>query len=169
MGLFGLLLVLLIGTRLASMDGRSVLVIRGGSMQPAIPLGSLVVAEPVDSGSLSISDVIAYRTGSGTLVTHRITRIFGGADELRFEVRGDANATPDPVLVTASSIVGRAVFSVPLAGYALAYLSLPGGLSSYLALTGMLFLAGWLLELLERAQTTLPAPAAAQQQIATNT
>lgn len=168
-GLLGLALALLIGTRVASMDGRSVLIIRGGSMEPALPLGSLVVVEPVDPRTLSVSDVVAFRAGPGTLVTHRITQVFGGASEPRFETRGDANLTPDPVLATASAIVGRVVVTVPLAGYALAYLSLPGGMPSFLALIGMLFLAGWLIDVLERERTGAPAPAATQPQTAANT
>ena len=168
-GLFGLLLAVLVGMRVASMDGRSVLIIRGGSMAPAIPLGSLVVAEPVDPRALSISDVVAYRAGSGTLVTHRIAQIYDGAGELRFQMRGDANPTPDPVLATGSAIVGRAVFWVPLVGYAVAFLSLPGGLASYLSLIGMFFLAGWLIDLLERERTSEPAPIPHQPQTAANT
>ena len=168
-GLLGVLLAVLIGMRVASMDGRSVLIIRGGSMAPAIPLGSLVVAEPVDPRALSISDVVAYRAGSGSLVTHRITQIYDGAGELRFQMRGDANPTPDPVLATGSAIVGRAVFWIPLAGYVVAYLSLPGGLASYLALIGMFFLAGWLIDLLERERANGPAPVPHQPQTAATT
>jgi signal peptidase len=113
--------------------------------------------------------VVVFRAGSGTVLTHRITQVFRNADELRFETRGDANPSPDPVLTTGSAIVGRVMFSLPLAGYALAYLSLPSGLLSCVSLIAALLLSGWLLDLHENDHGAAPAPAATGRRSAERT
>ena len=143
------LLALLGGTRLVTAAGTTALVIRGGSMEPGIPLGALAFAEPADTGSLVPGDVIAYRLGSGSIVTHRITRAYPGGPVARFETRGDANPAPDPVLVEASAVVGRVRFYLPFAGYLFALLSIPSGIAAVGSFMGLLFLIGWLIKALE--------------------
>jgi signal peptidase I len=92
-------------------------VITGGSMAPGIARGSLVIAEPVPTETLVVGDVVTVLEPTGRLVTHRIVRLatLHGAQYL--ETRGDASRGPDPVLLPASSVVGRLVVAVPALGY----------------------------------------------------
>ena len=83
-----------------------------------------------------------------SLVTTRaLIKNLADLPEGRFlQLRGDANASPDPVLVAASRVVGRADFSLPLAGVLLAMLTTPSGLLAVLALFAAGLVGIWLLE-----------------------
>lgn len=60
-----------------------VLVVQTGSMQPLIPVGSLIVTRP--ASSYQIGDVVTYRLGH-SFVTHRII----SAQDKQFRTQGDA-------------------------------------------------------------------------------
>ncbi len=85
-----------------------------GSMEPAIPVHSLVVVQEVDPSQLQVGDVITFRATDGALEgalnTHRITQIDTGSGLPVFHTKGDANAVEDADTVVASNVVGRVVF-----------------------------------------------------------
>jgi signal peptidase len=131
--------------------GHQLIVIRGGSMEPAIRLGSLIEVSKVQPADLRPGDVVTLKETNGTLVSHRITRIVQLPDGLYIETKGDANASVDTPLVPASSVAGRVDASVPNLGYLLYLLTLPTGVLSILCLALTLLFAVWLLEDVERA------------------
>jgi signal peptidase len=149
MVLVGVAVALVLVAVLGPLLGHRPVVIRGGSMSPAIPLGSLVDVSEVQPGDLVVGDVVTIKEPNGVLVTHRITRIQAATDGLFFEVRGDANDAPDPVAVPAAAVVGRVDFSVPGLGFLLYMLTTPTGFASMLSLALTLLFAIWLLEDLE--------------------
>jgi signal peptidase len=130
----------------------TVYVVRGASMAPAIPLGSLVSATRVAPAEIVPGDVIVIGTDSGLVVTHRVTRALERADGRFFELKGDANATPDPALVPARSVVGRVETAVPMLGYLVAMLSELSGLVAVLAALGLVLVGIWWLEDLEEGR-----------------
>lgn len=84
-----------------------------GSMQPTISTGSLVYTEPTQAGELAEGDVITFRLGSGTVVTHRIQTI----DETgAITTKGDANNAADMGTITQAQVIGRVVFHLPYLG-----------------------------------------------------
>jgi len=89
-----------------------------GSMEPAIPVGGIVVIKPVDPETLRIGDVICFRLSEPTSITHRIINI----TEEGFITKGDANEDPDTWIVKNENVIGKAVFTVPFIGY-LGYLA----------------------------------------------
>jgi signal peptidase I len=97
-------------------------VIDGGSMDDTLPRGSIAYEEVVPAARIRVGDVITYRPpGHARLVTHRVVSI--GAHRL-LRTRGDANPAPDPwTFRLASPTQARVVGHVPVAGYALAALS----------------------------------------------
>lgn len=101
-------------------------VVLGGSMEPAIGVGSAVIVRPVQPARLVAGDVITYVTRDDTPVTHRILEVEEDELGLAFRTQGDANQTPDPELVRAANVQGRVWYSVPLAGYVLYYKHHPG-------------------------------------------
>jgi signal peptidase I len=74
------------------------LTVVSGSMQPTLPLGSLVVVLPRDADAVRVGDVITFRPpGDDTrTVTHRVVDVEGSGDDLRVHTRGDANPVADP-------------------------------------------------------------------------
>lgn len=146
------LLVILVGfallTHLAPLTGRELFIIIGGSMEPAIPIGSLVVTSPTDAATVVAGDVLTIRADSGVAVTHRVRSVVDAPAGRLFTLKGDANDSPDDGLVPADAIVGAADLYVPYAGYARAFLSSGLGLVATLSMLGTLFLTYLLLTLL---------------------
>ncbi len=126
--------------------GHELVIIRGGSMSPAIPIGALVdeVAVPLDQ--IHVGDVLTYKEPNGVVVTHRVTHVATEADGLYFQVQGDANNGPDPDLVPGTAVTGVVVRSAPFLGFLMYMLTVPTGIASLLCLAITLLLAIWLIE-----------------------
>jgi signal peptidase len=143
--LFGLIL-----GKLVPLTGHRTIIIGGASMEPAIALGSAVVVAPVQPANLASGDVVSLQIGPDRATfTHRIVDLVTRADGLWIRTKGDANAEPDPTLVPATAVVGRVEWSIPWAGFLLAFLSLPVGILFVLGLAATLMAIAWLLESLE--------------------
>jgi len=144
LGIVGLLMIMALPHVLPLVGGK-MYIVRGGSMQPAIPIGSVVVIEDVDPTAVGVGDVITFRAPSGTVVTHRVVGVNDVA-ERSFETRGDANPAIDPVIVVGAAVIGRVALTVPTAGTVLiALASVPGALV-VLGVLCSLLLAGWFVE-----------------------
>lgn len=86
-------------------------VVVSGSMEPEIPVGSLVFIDQRDQ-SVDPGDVIAYQIGDTTIV-HRVV---DQNDDGTYITKGDSNDTADPASVTKQQIVGKEIFCVHKAG-----------------------------------------------------
>lgn len=91
----------------------------GGSMEPAIKLGSLAVIKPVEPETVSEGDIITFAapTENSVIITHRVTQVIDGESGLMFSTKGDANEEPDAYTVPAENVLGRVWISIPYAGY----------------------------------------------------
>lgn len=100
-----------------------------GSMEPTIPVHSLVVVQQTDPSELAVGDIITFKSTNealeGSLNTHRITQIDDANGQLSFHTKGDANAIEDTELVASGNIVGRVVFVSAWIGVAASLLSNP--------------------------------------------
>ena len=126
------LAVLLHGLQFVGLKPYSVL---SGSMQSVYPTGSLLYVKDVNPETLMVGDIITYKMAGGTLCTHRIIEIVHNEDNpdiFRFRTKGDENDTADP-LVDTNSVVGKAVFCIPLLGYLATYMAVPPG--KYISIT----------------------------------
>lgn len=89
-----------------------------GSMEPAIPTGSLVYVHETPPEEVAEGDVIAYYGAwdSASIITHRVVenRVFMG----EFVTKGDANLTEDMNPVPYASLIGRVERSFPRLGEA---------------------------------------------------
>jgi len=112
----------------------TLVIVAGGSMEPAIPRGSLIQPQPVDPDEIAVGNVVTVRADNGVLVTHRVVRTAVLPAGPHLELRGDANDSPDPVLVAADRVVGRIDYFVPGAGYVLSMLTTWTGMIAILAL-----------------------------------
>ena len=165
----GALILLLVGVGLiaglsavAPMVGHHLFIIRSGSMEPAIPVGALVVvSEKAAAKRLEPGDVVTMRTPSGTVVTHRIIRTADIAGQRHIETKGDASPTADPVLIPVDWVVGRVIVSLPVAGFLLAYLATPLGIMAVVLMAGSLLTAVWVIEDLEAVPDRRGAPVTA--------
>lgn len=103
-------------------------VVRSGSMEPAIQVGSVVIIQPVKPSHVEKDDIITFEDeevseeeGSEhtNRVTHRVVKIRKNSEKLEFKTKGEANEDPDPGWVKEDQLVGKVMFSVPKLGYVL--------------------------------------------------
>lgn len=89
-----------------------------GSMDPAMPIGTLVISTATDAANLRTGDVITFHRpdGGNVPVTHRIVAIEKTPEGTRFATKGDANQLADPWRVPADSNPALVRISVPVLG-----------------------------------------------------
>lgn len=131
--------------------GREMVVVRGSSMQPAIPLGSVILIRHVDPQTIGTGDVVTFHAPNGALVSHRVIGITDGAS-LTFQTRGDGSSAADPILVPATSVEGVVESYVPQLGFVVAALGTTAGMLATLALVVGLLLTSWFLDELAAAK-----------------
>lgn len=91
-----------------------------GSMEPAIPTGSVVVVKQVDPEEIQVNDVITFGSATGNnLTTHRVIEIYNTSDEIQFQTKGDANDVQDPLRVEAKYLIGKVIFHIQYLGIAI--------------------------------------------------
>lgn len=91
-------------------------IVLSGSMEPAIPTGSICfVDRKADKYQIEVNDIISYRLANDALVLHRV--IAYDADG-NFITKGDANENEDFFPISPEQFVGKAIFSIPYIGYA---------------------------------------------------
>ena len=113
LGLVTVLALVLAGPLLLGLRPQIVV---SGSMEPAVPVGSLAYVRPSrDAGDVRVGDIIVYQAGETMSVLHRVIRT--DKEEGSFVTKGDANSTEDPGTVSYDRYRGTMVFAVPLAGY----------------------------------------------------
>jgi signal peptidase len=71
------------------------LVVLSGSMDPAIPRGSLVVTLQRDAGDVGLGDVVAVDRPDNTVVAHRVVGLERDGDVAELTLKGDANESAD--------------------------------------------------------------------------
>lgn len=89
-----------------------------GSMEPAIPTGSLVYIEDAQPEDIEEGDVIAFygARDSAAVITHRVVEnntLMG-----QFTTKGDANEKADVNPVDYDNFIGKVVLSIPWLGNA---------------------------------------------------
>ncbi len=118
LGVLGLLSLLLVTMAAPRLLGYQSYVIYGSSMEPAIKLGSLVVAEPVKVDDLQVGDIVVFRSdGNGTTVTHRIVAIREEDGRRFFQTKGDASNEADPREVSLENGAQQVAYHLPYLGY----------------------------------------------------
>lgn len=118
-----------------------------GSMEPGIPVGSIVYAKEADPDTLEVGDVITYQINEDTRVTHRIESV--DRETQTFVTKGDANAQADNSPVSYSNVVGRVDFHVPYLGYISIYAKTPVGIGAVCGVLVVLILLTFLPEIFE--------------------
>jgi signal peptidase len=94
------------------------LTVLSGSMEPEIHTGSVVLVKPFDN--YKIGDIITFGEMSKTKTptTHRINDIKVVDGKPVYITKGDANNAPDQKEIAAKEIIGKVLFGVPYAGFA---------------------------------------------------
>ncbi len=100
----------------ARLRGHEVYSVVSGSMEPAIPVGSVLFVKPAQPETVEEGDVIAFRSG-GSVISHRVVR--NRVVEGEFVTKGDANQEEDMNPVKDADLVGVVTRHYPVAGHLL--------------------------------------------------
>lgn len=120
------LLVATIGPRVLPYRTFTVL---SGSMEPTIPVGSMIFDREVDAGELSRGDIVTFHPPGqpDKLVSHRVVRVEETKRGSFLVTRGDANGVVDDWRIPARGNGLRYEFHVPYLGYVVGGLLTPMG------------------------------------------
>jgi signal peptidase len=118
-----------------------------GSMQPTIPIGSLVVTENLPAGQLQVGDIMVFPDPNDTKLTivHRIVWLsHDQSGDVLVRTKGDYNALPDSWTIKRSAIADadRVIEILPGAGTAAGYLQTIGFAGLVLLIAGVIVYYG---------------------------
>src|SRR4029078_12584799 len=116
----GFLLVVALSVALPAAFGIRSMVVRSGSMTPAIRTGDVIVVRPTAPTGAKVGDIVTFKDpdGSGRLIVHRVRAIERHGDQIAFITQGDANSTQEHWNVPADGTIGTVVYRVPKLGIA---------------------------------------------------
>jgi signal peptidase I len=98
------------------------MIVRSGSMQPALQVGDVVVVEDVEARQLVAGDIATFTDPiAGGSLTHRVRAVSTEGATLTIVTRGDANSGDEELRVAPDALVGKVVARVPRIGAALAW------------------------------------------------
>ena len=118
-----------------------------GSMQPIIPIGSLVVTENLPAGQLQVGDIMVFPNPNDTKLTivHRIVWLsHDQSGDVLVRTKGDYNALPDDWTLkrAANAEADRVIEILPGAGTAAGYLQTIGFAGLVLLIAGVIVYYG---------------------------
>ncbi len=90
-------------------------VVLSGSMEPAIPTGSLIFT--FQDEQILTGDIITFQK-KDAIITHRVI----GQTQDRYMTKGDANSLVDAGTVSMTQIIGKVFFHIPYLGYLITFL-----------------------------------------------
>lgn len=139
--IIALAIILCLGLAVPKFFGVNGYTVLTGSMEPTIPVGSLVMVKYAAPQILQPGDVVVFYDGVDPLpVTHRLVQ--NDTDKGIISTQGDANDAPDPMMTPYANIIGKVLVHIPFAGRLLAPLSsLPGKLSLIAIILGGMLLS----------------------------
>ena len=132
-----LVIVLCIPITVPRLFGYEIYTVISGSMEPAIPTGSLIYTKEIPPKEVKKDDVIAFYSGpdTGSIVTHRVVKnqVVSG----QFITKGDANEKKDPMPVDYEELLGKVELSIPFLGRILAAVATTWGKVATACLIGV--------------------------------
>jgi signal peptidase len=120
---------LLLAAALPLALGGTSMVVRSGSMTPAIRTGDVVVVRPIAPTEAEVGDIVTFKdpAGSDRLLVHRVRAISRSGDQVEVITKGDANTTQEQWKVAANGTIGTVAYRVPTLGFAIGWIGSPAG------------------------------------------
>jgi signal peptidase len=115
-------------------------VVMSESMEPTIPVGSIVVVRKVDSEDVKIGDVIVFETGESRTMHRVIDKVVEGGS-FYFRTKGDANEDPDPWVVKPEDVLGELQLTIPYYGYLIWFAQTPFGIVLFILVPAIILIA----------------------------
>ena len=109
------------------LTGHRALIVKSGSMAPAIETGDMVLVRSVAPTEVAPDDIVTFRDPSRNqeLVTHRVVEARRTGGEVAFVTKGDANTGIERWSIDEQGTIGQVAVRIPKAGYVLSWLGMP--------------------------------------------
>lgn len=98
-----------------SFFGHSMFRVVTGSMEPTLPVGSVLLCKSENIEDIEVDDIVCFKSREsgmlGRVITHRVLNVLENSDGTVFlETKGDANLSADGYLVNQDNFIGRVVW-----------------------------------------------------------
>lgn len=138
--------------------GYNIYTVISGSMEPAIPTGSLVYVKTVPAEEIKEKEIIAFygAMDGEAIITHRVvanSEIMG-----EFITKGDANKTNDMNPIPYANYIGKVELSVPVLGAVAQTFTSTAGKAAAASLVGVAVLLEVLATVLRRKENKGDSP-----------
>ena len=128
------LALLVVAVNIKLPQGYKIFVVQGGSMEPSINIGSLVITNsapsfvsPVPSPRFQKGDIITSASGKNAFVSHRVVDVVEKNNNFFYKTKGDANKTPDQKLISENEVIGKVSWVVLYLGRLVNFIKQPLG------------------------------------------
>jgi len=159
------LAVLTFGTKIPYLSrlGLNFFAVTSGSMEPTIPVGSVIYSGKYSLDTLKAGDIITFilpveGASKPTLVTHRIAVVnkqetkSPDSDRTQvsyeFTTKGDANNADDELPVMSGNVLGLYKWHVPRLGYLTSFIQTPNGFMVFIILPAIILIVWEVLSLI---------------------
>jgi signal peptidase len=115
-------------------------VVMGGSMEPTIHVGSIVIVRKVKPEDVRVGDIVAFKTGESKTI-HRVIEKVIEDGSFYFRTKGDANEDPDPWIVKPQDILGELQLTIPYYGYLIWFAQTPFGIVLFILVPAIILIA----------------------------
>ncbi len=126
----------------APLVGWQVVRLATGSMSPGLPTDSLLLVRHAAASEVAVGDVVTVFRGEQLPITHRVISAVPDGTQTVLELKGDANAAPDPAPYTVSD-VDLLVVGVPWGGQIVTAAKSPVVLGGITVAATLLVLWAW--------------------------
>ncbi len=109
-------------------------IVLSNSMLPTIQIGDLVLDKTVDTDTLAVGDIISFREGPTTVITHRIVAINESGGTRQFTTKGDNNNVDDSNSVIQTDVEGKLISSIHNVGNAALFMQTKPGMLIFIVL-----------------------------------
>lgn len=113
-------------------------VVQTGSMEPEIPVGSIILSIP--QKTYQLGDVVLFKDDESRIVAHRVSQSIIKDGQIFYQTKGDANNALDSKLAAGSMISGKQFFSIPSVGKISAFIKTIPGFLVVLGIPTILFI-----------------------------
>jgi signal peptidase len=139
--LLGTVTLCLLATITFLLTGGRALVVRSGSMEPAVSTGDMAVTRTITPTEAAVGDVVTFKDPSrhGELVTHRVVKVRTKGDQVAFVTKGDSNTGVEKWKIDSDGKIGRLTLRIPRLGYAVVWVTAPKVRASLIAAAALLF------------------------------
>jgi signal peptidase len=133
----GFVLTILLSSVLPPAFGDRSLVVRSGSMTPAIRTGDVVAVHPFEPTAARVGDIVTF-DNDGRLTSHRVRSMQRRGTQVLFTTQGDANTGQEHWKVPANGRIGHVMYRVPKLGFVVVRVQSPAGRFALIILPALL-------------------------------